>query len=114
MIASACLQSWALTLSSYTYTIRYKGGDNQGNVDALIHVPLPEFPVTTPVPAETIASIECVSSIPLTAVKIKQQTDWDPILCKVKRYTQQDWPEQLNSREATELKLYFHQKVIKV
>ena len=63
-------------------------GDNQENADALSCVPLPEFPVTTPVPAETIASIECVSSIPLTAVKIKQQTDQDPILCKAKRYTQ--------------------------
>ena len=109
-MASARLQRWALTLSSYTYTIRYKRGDNQGNADALSHVPLPEFPVTTPVPAETIASIECVLSIPLTAVKIKQQTDRDPILCKVKRYTQQGWPEQLKSQEAAELKPFFHRK----
>ena len=88
VMVSARLQKWALTLSSYTYTIRYKRGDNQGNADALSHVPFPEFPVTTPVPAETIVSIECVLSIPLTAVKMRQQTDWDPILCKVKRYTQ--------------------------
>ena len=71
VMTSACLQKWALTLSSYTYTIRYKRGDNQGNADALSHVRLPEFPVTTPIPAETIASIECVLSIPLTAVKIR-------------------------------------------
>ena len=109
-MASARLQRWALTLSSYTYTIRYKRGDNQGNADALSRVPLPEFPVTTPVPAEIIASIECVSSIPLTAVKIKQQTDRDPILCKMKRYTQHGWPEQLKSQEATELKPFFHRK----
>ena len=89
-MASVCLQRWALTLSRYMYTIRYKSGDNQGNANALSHVPLPEFPVTrTPVPAEKIASIECVSSIPSTAAKIKHQTDQDPILCRVKRYTQQ-------------------------
>ena len=43
-------------------------------------MPLHESPVTTPVPAETIVLIECVSSIPLTAAKVKQQTDQDPIL----------------------------------
>ena len=60
-------------------------------------VPLPEFPATTPVPAEKIASLEYVSSIPFRAAKIKQQTDQNPILCKVKRFTQQGLPEQLNS-----------------
>ena len=68
------------------------------------------FQLQLSVPAETNASIECVSSIPLTAVKIKQQTDRDPILCKVKRYTQQGWPEQLKSQEAAELKPFFHRK----
>ena len=109
MMASAHLQSWALTLSRYTYTIRYKNGeDNQGNTDAFSCALLPDFPVTTPVPAETIVLIQCVSSISLTAAKIKQQTDQDPILCKVNCYTQQGYPEQLNSQEATELKLFFH------
>ena len=73
-------------------------------------MPLPEFPVTTPVPAETIAaSIESVSSIPLTAAKVKQQTDRDLILCKVKRYTQQDRPEQFTGGETSELKPFLHQ-----
>ena len=43
-------------------------------------------------------------------MKIQPQTDRDPILCEVKCYTQQGWPEQLNSQEATELKLFFHWK----
>ena len=74
----------------YVHYQIYKSGDNQGNGNALSHVPLPEFPVTrTPVPAEKIASIECVSSIPSTTAKIKHQTDRDPILCRVKRYTKQ-------------------------
>ena len=110
VMASWHLQRWALTLSSYTYTIKYKSGNNQGNADALSHTPLPEFAVTTSVPAETITSIECVSSIPITAAKAKQQTDQDPILCKVKHYTQQGWPVQLNSGEASDLKPFFHHK----
>ena len=51
-----------------------------------------------------------MSSIPLTAAKVKQQTDRDPVLCKVKRYTQHGWPDQLNSQEAAELKPFFHRK----
>ena len=103
VMASACLQRWALTLSSYTYvySIKHKSGKSQGNVDTLSCLPLPEFPATTPVPAETIALIEQMSSVPLTAGKIKQQTDHDPILCKVKQYTQHGWPDQLSSQDTT-------------
>jgi len=109
VMASAHLQRWALTLSSYMYTIKYKSGKRQGNADALSHLPLTEFPVTTPVPTETIALMEHLSSIPLIAAKIKQQTDHDPILCKVKRYTQRGWPDYLNSQQA-DLKPFFHRK----
>ena len=63
VMASARLQRWAPTLSSYTYTIKYKSGNNQGNADVLSRMPLPEFSVTTPVPAVRITSILCVSSI---------------------------------------------------
>ena len=109
VMASARLQRWALTLSSYTYSIKHKSGKSQGNVDALSRLPLPEFPATTPVPAETIASIEQLSSVPLTAGKVKQQTDYDPVLCKVKQYTQHGWPDQLSNQD-TELKPFFHRK----
>ena len=109
VMASARLQRWALTLSSYTYSIKYKSGKSQGNADALSRLPLPEFPATTPVPAETIASIEQLSSVPLTAGKVKQQTDHDPILCKVKRYTQHGWPDQLSNQDK-ELKPFFYRK----
>jgi len=110
VMATACLQRSALTLSSYTYTIKYKSGKCQGNADALSRIPLTEFPVTTtPIPTETIALMEHLSSIPLTAAKIKQQTDRDPILCKVKRFTQRGWPDYLNSQQ-TDLKSFFHKK----
>ena len=109
VMASARLQRWALTLSSYTYSIKYKSGKSQGNADALSRLPLPEFPATTPVPAETIASIEQLSSVPLTAGKVKQQTDHDLILCKVKRYTQHGWPDQLSSQDK-ELNPFFYRK----
>ena len=44
VMASARVQHWALTLSSYRYHIQYKAGKQQANVDALVHLPLNEVP----------------------------------------------------------------------
>ena len=81
-------------------TIRYKSGKYQGNADTLSRFPLPERPATVPIPTETVAVLEQLSSIPLTAVKIKQRTEYDPILSKAKRYTQLGWPETLDTQDA--------------
>ena len=48
VMASARLQRWALTLSAYKYTIKYKSGKQQGNVDALSTFPLPDSPASIP------------------------------------------------------------------
>ena len=48
--------------------------------------------------------MEQLSTIPLTATKIKQQTDHDPTLFKVKHYTQSGWPETLDTQD-TDLNL---------
>ena len=99
-MASARLQRWALTLSAYTYTIKYKSGKQQGNADALSRFPLADVPTSVPTPAETIAVLEHLSTIPLTTAKIKLQTERDAVLSKVKRYTQSGWPESLDTDDA--------------
>ena len=99
VMASARLQRWALTLSAYSYTIKYKSGKQQSNADALSRFPLAEMPVSVPSPTETVAVMEHLSTIPLTAIKIKQQTDRDPLLSKVKRFTQSGWPETLDAQD---------------
>ena len=71
-MASARLQRWALTLSAYTYTIKYKSGKQQGNADALSRFPLADVPTSVPTPAETIAVLEHLSTIPLTTAKINR------------------------------------------
>ena len=108
-MASARLQRWALTLGAYIYTIKYKSGKQQGNADALSRFPLPDSPASVPIPAETVAIIEHLSTIPLTAAKIKQATERDPTLSKVKRYTLLGWPATLDIHEAG-LKPYFNRR----
>ena len=79
-IASARIQRWALTLSMYEYTIKFKSGAANGNADALSRLPLPDTPAETPMPSELVLLLEHLSTGPLTAVQIKTMTRKDPIL----------------------------------
>jgi len=40
-MASGRIQRWALTLSAYSYTIKYRKGVENSNADALSRLPLP-------------------------------------------------------------------------
>ena len=42
--ASPRIQRWAITLSSYSYTIKHKPGTQLANADALSRLPLPDKP----------------------------------------------------------------------
>ena len=53
-MASARIQRWALTLSTYSYTIAYKPGGDHINADVLSRLPLPEAPSEVPLPGETV------------------------------------------------------------
>jgi len=110
VMASARLQRWALTLGAYHYAIKFKSGSKQGNADTLSRFPLPEHPHSVPVPPETVAVMEHLSQIPLTAAKLRQQTDRDPTLSKVKRYTKLGWPASLGNEDVL-LKPYFNRRL---
>ena len=61
------------------------------NADAL-RLPLPDCSTTVPMPPETIALLKQLASVPLTVTQIQNMTDRDPVLVKVKQYTQSGWP----------------------
>ena len=90
-LASARLQRWALILSAYDYTISYRPGDDHANADSLSHLPLPEPPVKTPQPADIILLMETLQASPITAKDIRQWTDKDPLLSKVRTLVLQGW-----------------------
>ena len=83
-LASARMQRWALTLSAYNYTFEYKPGASHGNADGLSRLPLPEAPSEIPVPGETILAMDMLTSLPVTAKQIKNWTDRDPTLAKLR------------------------------
>ena len=97
VLASAHVQRWALTLSSYQYTIEYRPGSKIA--DALSRLPLPTHPSTIPQPQELINLMEIVDQSPLTSNQIKQWTARDPILSRVLEFVQKGWPHEMPPEE---------------
>ena len=99
-MASARLQRWAVILGGYQYSIKYKPGNKQGNVDALSRLPLAEPSNTDiPVPVEVVALLEHLDSTPVSAKQIKTQTDRDPLMSRVKKFVMEGWPQGEDSKE---------------
>ena len=91
-MAASRIQRWNLTLSAYSYTIRFKPGKDNSNADALLRLPLPTSLETIPVPGDILLSLQTLATTPVNAVQIKNWTARDPLLSKVKLYVQQGWP----------------------
>ena len=96
-MASACLQRWALTLSAYQYSIKYRKGDLMGNADGLSRLPLPDSPDHVPSPPENITLMEQLANMPMSASQLRTMTNRNPILAKVKQFTLHRWPSTLPS-----------------
>ena len=86
VMASARLQRWALTLSTYQYSIKYKPGHELANADALSRLPRPVTTFSDHLPGELIQLINYLTPAPVTAGQIEKETKKDPILGQVKRY----------------------------
>ena len=98
-MAAARIQRWALTLAAYNYTIKYKPGIEHGNADALSRLPLPVRPRTTPVPAETVWTMELLDSTPVGVKEIQEGTRTDVVLSQEVKFVQHGWPSR-NKDEA--------------
>ncbi len=70
-MASARIQRWALTKSTYQYHRVYRAGKENTNADALSQLPLPDTPASTPLPPETVFQLERLGDSPVSAKQIK-------------------------------------------
>ena len=87
VMALARMQRWTLTLAAYEYRLVYKGGEYNGNSDALSRLTLPSYPSEVPVPGEVFQMLERLEITPLDAAQIKQWTRTDSVLSRVLLYT---------------------------
>ena len=90
-MASSRIQRWALTLSAYQYTIKYKPGAKLANADALSRLPLPESPDEVPIPGDLHYVINHLAEVAVTAKQIELWTSKDPVLSRVRRLVLSGW-----------------------
>ena len=93
-IASSCIQRWALTLSVYTYTIRYRAGKKLSHADALSRLPQPVTVTADVAPADLIHLVDHLSSTCISSNHIKQWMSKDPVLSCVCHFIETGWPEE--------------------
>ena len=89
---SSRITRWTLTLSAYTFTIRYKPGKDLGNADALSRLPQPQTTDADCQPAELIHLLQHLSSTTINAASIRRWTDTHPVLSKIRQFILQGWP----------------------
>ena len=106
VMASSRIQRWSLTLGAYSYTIEYRKGCENENADALSRLPLPITRTEPPKPADVVHLMEYLDSSPITSSHIRQLTDHDSTLSKVKALTQAGWPNDPPDVEG--IRPYFH------
>ncbi len=92
-LASARTQRWALILSAYRYSIRYKAGKTLCNADALSRFPRPVTTSSDKLPGDLVQLGHHLEATTVNAKQIKLWTDRDPILSQVKKFLLQGWPE---------------------
>ena len=108
-LASARIQRWALTLSAYNYVISHRAGTANSNADGLSRLPLPDIPTSIPLPGELVLLMDSLQDSPVSAVQMKQWTDHDPLLSRIRKCILQGWPDlveedfQLYYQKRTEL-----------
>ena len=90
-LASARVQRWALTLSAYSYTICYKPGADNANADGLSRLPVPNHIKEVPLPGDVLLLFRTLDDSPVKAVQIRQWTDTDTVLSRVRRNLLSGW-----------------------
>ena len=91
-MASSRIQRWALALSTYQYSIRYKSGAQHANADAFSRLPSPQSISCVSTPGDVLTLLDLLSTIPITVSQIRGWTDRDPVLSRVRGFVKSGWP----------------------
>ena len=81
------------------------------HADALSRLPTPDTNPDTTVPEECVLLMDHLDTTPVTSLDIQRETERDPVLSRVKRYTLSGWPSELPKNFLTELNLYHSHEV---
>lgn len=103
-IAAARLQRWAVLLSAYTYTLKFKSSAENADSNCLSRLPLPDH---SEEPSEEMFYVFRFSTLPVNCRDMARETCRDPVLKNVLHYVLSGWPDRAPSDE---LKPFFHRR----
>ena len=105
-IAAARMQRWALLLSAYSYSIRFRPTQAHGNADGLSRLPLTAETAVGNPEDTTVFNVKQIQALPISAADVATATRKDPVLSKVLVCLRQGWPNQVQDA----LKPYWHRR----
>ena len=115
VLAASRLQRWAILLSGYVYDIQYRTSKQNANADFLSRLPGSETLEDKPDEIVVMWTNEAaelnqvqLDSLPVDAIRVKQATDKDKVLSKVKYWVQNGWPR--NHEVSTEFHPWIKRK----
>ena len=91
-LAAARMTRWALILTGYQYSIRYRSSSENANADSLSRLPLKQKAKIDV--DENYIFHTYVDSLPVTAQKIAKIVQKDPVLSRVYEYTLSGWSKE--------------------
>lgn len=95
-IAAARLQRWAVLLSAYTYTLKFKSSAENADSNCLSRLPLPDH---SEEPSEEMFYVFRFSTLPVNCRDVARETCRDPVLKNVLHYVLSGWPDRAPSDE---------------
>ena len=87
------IQRWALTLSAYDYSLKFRPGLKLVNADMFSQLPLPEAPKKVPRPGDTVLLLQGAEVQPIHVKQIRMWTDRDPTLAQVREVVMHGWQQ---------------------
>ncbi len=102
-MASSRIQRWAITLSSYSFTLKYRSTKEHGNADLCSRFPLPEINGGTQLDlhselresSPSVFSMYMSEESPLlNAEMIARESSKDPVLSRVMFWVREGWPSK--------------------
>ena len=84
-LAAARMQRWALLLATYQYNIEFRSTHEHSNADGLSRLPLAAKEGES-VSSISVFSLSQIEFLPVNADKLRQATNHDPVLSKVRHF----------------------------
>ena len=95
-MAAACIQRWAILLSTYNYSLKYRSGSENSNADFFSRLPSNEKDSSSFVKKEVFVT-ELIHA-PVTSKDVREVSKRDPIISNVTDFVLCGWASKVKEQ----------------